>query len=237
MGSANDNENNAPEFFRRSLDAGAVLSFYGRELAGIDDSGELVDAMARAHGLLADCFSRGGKLLVAGCGGSFADAQHIVGELTKAFERARPLPVDEAERLRREPYGELLAEQLDDALPAVALGGNVALASAVMNDKAAEPRLAFAQELWALGRPGDVFWGISTSGGSVPVLMALSAARARGMKTLGMSASPGGELARRVDIALRAPSRATAAAQETHIRLYHALCRGLEEDLFSNREA
>ena len=190
--------------------------------------------LRRAHQALVRGYRRGGKLLVAGNGGSFADALHICGELMKSFERRRPLPKPLAAALRRQPDGALLARELEAGLPAIALGASGSLATAVINDKP-EPRLFFAQECLALGRRGDVFLGISTSGNARNVLLAMGAARAAGLTVIALTGTPGGRMAERAAIAIRAPGRSTAEVQEAHVRLYHALCAALEAEFFPAR--
>ena len=109
------------------------------------------------------CLSSGGKLLVAGNGGSAADSEHIVGELMKAFVNPRKLDEEYVNALISANYelGKVLSENLQGALPAIALDGHIALSTAYMND--CEPLLCFAQQINGYGNKGDVFLGISTS--------------------------------------------------------------------------
>ena len=122
------------------------------------------DDIVAAYLLMEETYENGGKLLVAGNGGSAADAEHIVGELMKGFKLSRKLEADFAEQLVAEnvELGGVLAENLQGALPAIALDGHPALSTAYMND--CEPLLCFAQQINGYGKPGDVFLGISTSG-------------------------------------------------------------------------
>ena len=126
--------------------------------------------IAEAYQILEDSYRNGGKLLVAGNGGSAADAEHIVGELMKGFKLPRKLQADFAEKLLREnkELGTVLADNLQGALPAIALDGHPALSTAYMNE--CEPLLCFAQQANGYGKEGDVFLGISTSGNSKNVL-------------------------------------------------------------------
>lgn len=130
--------------------------------------------------LMEECYENGGKLLVAGNGGSAADAEHIVGELMKGFKLPRKPETDFAEKLVAEnrELGSILAENLQGALPAIALDGHPALSTAYMND--CEPLLCFAQQVNGYGKSGDVFLGISTSGNSKNVLFAATTAHAKG---------------------------------------------------------
>lgn len=187
--------------------------------------------LERAYRTLARSLEDGGAVYLCGNGGSFADALHISGELLKSYERARPLPEHLRRRLLLQPGGEKLAAHLQSGLRAVVLGANVALASAVQNDFAVD-RLAYAQELLALARPGDALLGISTSGNAENVLHAIQAARALGVATVALTGADGGRIAPLADVAIRAPARGARGVQEMHQPLYHALCALLELHFF-----
>ena len=133
-----------------------------------------------AYDLLRDCFTGGGKLLVCGNGGSAADAEHIVGELMKGFLLKRALrPPDRATLLTAFPeHGAALADHLQYGLPAIALTGHPALATAFANDVAGD--MVFAQQVFVYGNAHDTALGISTSGNSSNVLNALRVAKIRG---------------------------------------------------------
>ena len=137
--------------------------------------------------MLAESYKNGGKLLVAGNGGSAADAEHIVGELMKGFKLPRKTRYRFADKLVKEnkELGAVLAENLQGALSAIALDGHPALSTAYMND--CEPLLCFAQQVNGYGKVGDVFLGISTSGNSKNVLYAATTAHAKGMKVIGLN--------------------------------------------------
>ena len=145
------------------------------------------DDIVAAYLLLEESYKNGGKLLVAGNGGSAADAEHIVGELMKGFKLPRKPETDFAEKLvaENQELGAVLAENLQGALPAIALDGHPALSTAYMND--CEPLLCFAQQVNGYGKSGDVFLGISTSGNSKNVLFAATTAHAKGMKVIGLT--------------------------------------------------
>ena len=145
---------------------------------------EDIEASAQRIG---DSFARGGKLLIAGNGGSAADAEHIVGELMKSFVLPRPLDASLMERMRKiDPQrGALLAQHLQQGLPAIALDGHPALSTAFQND--CEPQLVFAQQVIGYGREGDALLAISTSGNSENVLYAAIAAKAKGMAVIGLT--------------------------------------------------
>ncbi len=189
--------------------------------------------VARAYAAIRDALAAGGTLYLCGNGGSFADALHISGELLKSFVARRPLPRDLTARLEEQPFGTELATHLQAGLRAHVLGANPALSSAVAND-IAMPGIGYAQELAALGREGDVLLGISTSGRSRNVLLALSVAKALGMTTIGLTgaAGPDNPLATGTDISLCVPERETSRVQELHIILYHQLCLMLEAHFF-----
>ena len=185
--------------------------------------------------LLSDAYRAGGKLLIAGNGGSCADADHIVGELMKGFVLPRPVAPDFAARLRAlDPErGDALARRLQEGLPAVALTQHPALTTAYMNDTEGGATLVFAQQAYVLGRAGDVLLGISTSGNSENVLAAALVARARGMRVLALVGRGGGKLAGMADVAIRVPADETYQIQEYHLPVYHALCLMLEKEFFS----
>ncbi len=193
--------------------------------------GALAPSLGRAYLSIAASLEQGGTLYLAGNGGSFSDALHISGELLKSFARPRPLPPALRERLMEQPYGRELAQSLQAGLRAHVLGCNPALSSAVANDIPL-PGIGYAQELAALARPGDVFWGISTSGRARNILLAVAVAKACGLTTIGLTGQPGNPLAELVDIPLRVPESETYRVQELHIALYHQLCLLLEEHFF-----
>ena len=189
-----------------------------------------------AFEMLAAAFRRGGKLLIAGSGGSCADADHIVGELMKGFVKRRELPEDLKERLREadEAHGGALADSLQGSLTAIALTGHAAFSTAFANDVDAD--MVLAQQLCGYGRRGDVFLGISTSGNSKNVDYAVTVAKAKGLKVIALTGRDGGKLSRRADVALIAPETETFKIQELHLPIYHALCLLLEERFFGAGE-
>lgn len=187
-----------------------------------------------AYVVMEECFENGGKLLVAGNGGSAADAEHIVGELMKGFKMPRKPDADFAKKLTAENYelGAVLAENLQGALPAIALDGHPALSTAYMND--CEPLLCFAQQVNGYGKEGDVLLGISTSGNSKNILYAATTAHAKGMKVIGLTGEKDSKLKNVSDICIKAPQTETYMIQELHLPIYHCLCLMLEERFFGN---
>ena len=185
-----------------------------------------------AYLLLEESYKNGGKLLVAGNGGSAADAEHIVGELMKGFKLPRKPEADFAEKLVEEnqELGSVLAENLQGALPAIALDGHPALSTAYMND--CEPLLCFAQQVNGYGKSGDVFLGISTSGNSKNVLFAATTSHAKGMKVIGLTGAKDSKLKDMSDVCIKAPQTETYMIQELHLPIYHCWCLMLEDKFF-----
>ena len=185
-----------------------------------------------AYTIIEKSYHNSGKLLIAGNGGSAADAEHIVGELMKSFMLKRKLPSDFANKLLEvnEKLGKVLSENLQSALPAIALDGHMSLTTAYMND--CEPLLCFAQQVNGYGREGDVFLGISTSGNSKNVLYAATVARAKGMKVIGLTGEKDSKLSAFADVCIKVPQVETYKIQELHLPVYHCLCLMLEERFF-----
>lgn len=189
--------------------------------------------IVKAYECLVDCYKHKGKLLVAGNGGSAADAEHIVGELMKGFVEPRKLPqelVDDLIAVDTE-MGKELGDKLQDALPAIALVGHVALSTAYLND--VDPLLGFAQQLNGYGNEGDVFLAISTSGNSKNISYASVVAKAKGMKVIGLTGGNGGKLKAIADVTIVAPETETYKIQEYHLPIYHWLCLALEDYFMS----
>ena len=188
----------------------------------------------KAYKILETCFSGGNKLLVAGNGGSCADAEHIVGELMKGFKLPRKCTEEFADKLRAvDPIrGKELAEKLQGGLPAIALNGHQGLNTAYINDVENGGLLMYAQQVNGYGKAGDVFLGISTSGNSKNVMYAAVVAKAKGMKVIGFTGAKGGQLAEIADVAVKVPEMETYMIQELHLPVYHALCLMLEEKFF-----
>jgi D-sedoheptulose 7-phosphate isomerase len=183
-------------------------------------------AMAGAH-------AGGNKILFCGNGGSAADCGHWMGELVKGFGRPRRLGADDDAWFReRGPadLGGLLAEKLQQGFRAIDLTAFGSSLTAVANDN--DAALVFAQLTFALGQPGDVLVGITTSGNSRNVLAALVAARRRRMTTLLLTGPGGGRAAPLADVSILAPGGSTAIVQEAHLPIYHALCLMLEAEFF-----
>jgi D-sedoheptulose 7-phosphate isomerase len=181
---------------------------------------------------LVNCYECGGKLLICGNGGSSADADHIVGELMKGFEQSRPLS-EEVLRNFENVLGEdgiNIGKKLQRSLPAISLTAHSALLTAISNDIGFD--YVFAQQVIGYGRKGDVLMLLSTSGNSQNIINACIAAKATGIKTMGITGESGGKIKEFCDILLRIPEKNTAKVQEWTIQLYHLLCGVLELHFF-----
>ncbi len=182
--------------------------------------------------LLEKCYKDGGKLLVAGNGGSAADSEHIVGELMKRFKKPRHVETAYSEKLKLiDPErGKKLSENLERSLTAISLVTHEALTTAYIND--VDGSGVFAQLLYGFGRMGDVFLGISTSGNSENIINATVVARASGIKIVGLTGANGGELANVADVVIRVPEIETYMIQELHLPIYHCWCLMLEDKFY-----
>ena len=190
------------------------------------------EAILQAYETLEQAYAQGRKLLVCGNGGSASDSEHIVGELMKEFKLKRKVYSGQADAMKAiDPdMGDYLANNLQGALPAIALTGHSALSTAFMNDS--ESVLVFAQQVNGYGKPGDVFLGISTSGNSMNVIYAAMTAKARGLKVLGLTGQRESRLSRLADVCIQVPETETYKIQELHLPVYHCLCLMLEERFF-----
>lgn len=182
--------------------------------------------------ILKECYTNGGKLLIAGNGGSAADAEHIAGELMKRFKKARPVSGEFAAKLKavHPKIGAMLAENLECSLTAIPLVAHEALTTAYIND--VDGYGVFAQQLFGYGKTGDVFLAISTSGNSKNILNAAVVAHASGIKVLGLTGRDGGKLAELSDVVVIVPEKETYLIQELHLPIYHCWCMMLEEYFF-----
>lgn len=185
-----------------------------------------------SYEVLKKSYQNGGKLLIAGNGGSCADSEHIVGELMKGFCLERKVPGDFADTLKEIDLemGTNLAAKLQGALPAIALDNHNALNTAYLND--VDGLLCYAQQVYGYGTTGDVFLGISTSGNSKNILNAAIVAKAKGMKVIGLTGEGCGKLADISDVVIKVPEKETFKIQELHLPVYHCLCLMLEKEFF-----
>ena len=183
------------------------------------------DSIQQATDLLIQSFQQGNKLLLCGNGGSAADCEHIAGELIKRFSAPRPLPSELSGLLGTE-----LAQNLHGGLPALSLPSMIGFHTAFANDD--DPAYAFAQQVIAFGKTGDVLLAISTSGNSQNLIHAVHAAKALGLKTIALTGENGGKLAPLCDLAILAPASDTPRVQELHLPIYHSICTVVENTLF-----
>ena len=190
------------------------------------------DSIIDAYLLMEQSYLNGGKLLIAGNGGSASDSEHIAGELMKSFKLERRIPNDFKEKLIAidSVRGEQLAKNLQQPLLAIPLVSLEALSTAFIND--VDGYGVYAQQMLGFGKPGDVFLAISTSGNSKNVMNATVVARAMGVKIIGLTGAKGGDLASVADVSVKAPSEETYMIQELHLPIYHCWCLMLEERFF-----
>lgn len=190
------------------------------------------DDICKAYKILEESYSSGRKLLVCGNGGSASDSEHIVGELMKEFKLKRKVYGEQTMALKDidSELGQVLADNLQGALPAISLTGHSSLQTAFMND--AVPELVFAQQVNGYGKAGDVFLGISTSGNSKNVLYAAVNAKAKGLKVIGLTGAKENKLMKYADVCIRVPETETYKIQELHLPVYHCLCLMLEDRFF-----
>lgn len=193
------------------------------------------NTVVAAYTRLVETLSAGGTLFVCGNGGSASDADHIVGELMKRFRLERPMSDTLTRLFSRLPEETrtVLEGKLEVPFRAMALGRQTALASAFSND--VDPSLEFAQELLGYGQPSDALLALSTSGNSRNVVLAAELAGAMGLYTIGLTGRNGGQLAGVCETVIRVPAEDTAAVQEYHLPIYHALCAAVELDYVTRR--
>jgi len=166
------------------------------------------EEIARAAAAVAESVRGGGKVLICGNGGSAADSQHLAAELvsTLTLDRRRP------------------------AIPAVALTTDTSILTAVSNDFGFEG--VFARQVEALGAAGDVLIGISTSGNSADVVLAMEQATRQGMRTVALTGESGGKLAPLADVAILVPSSETSHVQEAHLAVEQLIAFLVEDELY-----
>ena len=194
---------------------------------------ELEPALRASFNMLSQCFLNKHVLYVCGNGGSAADAQHIVGELMKSFIKKRKVP-DELAKALAEKYPEdavFILDNLQGALPAHSLMGDIALTTAYMNDVC--PEMVFAQQVSGYMKPGDVLWGITTSGESKNIVNAFKVADALGLDTLLLTGKNSSAATKISKVTIAVPETETYRVQELHLPIYHTLCMMLENEFFN----
>jgi len=186
--------------------------------------------LEKALEILKDCYKNSGKLLVMGNGGSSADAEHLCGELTKGFLLKRPL--SESDKKKFSSIDPSIADKLQMGLPALSLGVAHSGNSAFLND--VDPMLVYGQQIWVQGNTNDVVMGISTSGNSKNVIEGYKVAKAKGLKTIGLTGAKDSLSNEWCDVVIQVPEEETFKAQELHLPVYHALCIELEFHFFQS---
>jgi D-sedoheptulose 7-phosphate isomerase len=192
-----------------ALRTDSIALFFSRSQQVLEGAGAdrtLVATAAEIAALITRTFRHGGKLLIAGNGGSAADAQHIAAEFVCRF------------KMERSP------------LPAIALTTDTSVLTAAGNDYGFEQ--VFARQIVGLGRPGDCFLALSTSGRSPNVLNALTTARDHGIATVGLTGEEGEAMRPTCDLLLSVPSAETDLVQQIHMVVAHAVCGIVERELF-----
>jgi D-sedoheptulose 7-phosphate isomerase len=173
------------------------------------NSPEAIASIQQAAQKCVATYQRGNKILIAGNGGSAADAQHMAAELSGRFNFDRP------------------------GIPAIALTSNSSALTAIANDYGYKK--VFSRQAQAYGQSGDLFVGISTSGNSENILMAVEQCHSLGMETIGLTGLAGGKMAQACDVCIQIPSTSTPRVQECHILIIHMLCAAVEEVLFGQQ--
>lgn len=168
----------------------------------------LIDLIEQAASLVTKAYKGGYKTLLAGNGGSAADAQHIAGEFVSRFYFDRP------------------------GLSSIALTTDTSILTAIGNDYGYDK--LFSRQVQAQGSEGDIFIGISTSGNSPNIINALEACREKKIKTIGFTGNSGGKMVELCDICIKIPSTETPRIQEVHILIGHIICCIVEKDLFGS---
>lgn len=190
------------------------------------------------YSLLKSTYENGNKFLVAGNGGSCADADHIVGELMKGFCSDRKINDAIKQNIKNatdsNEDAEYLCAKLQGALPAISLHSQSSLLTATLND--IDSDIVYAQSMLGYGKKGDCFLAISTSGNSRNVLLACIVAKSIGVKVIGLTGANGGKLKEVADVCVCVPETETYKIQELHLPIYHAVCLMLEKSFFTDTE-
>jgi len=188
--------------------------------------------ISAAFDIIARSYTDGGKLLIAGNGGSASDAEHIAGELMKTFAKKRNLPdsfIADIKKVDPE-IADYLIPRMQPGLPTIALSGHASLNTACIND--IDGNITFAQQVYGYGKEGDVLLGISTSGKSKNVLYAAAVARVKKLKIIALTGESGGKLKQYADVCICVPETEAWKVQELHLPVYHCLCQMLENHFF-----
>lgn len=173
------------------------------------DNPEILARIEKAAQIMTDAYRNGHSALLAGNGGSAADAQHLAGELVNQFYFARP------------------------GIPAHSLSTDTSVMTAIGNDIGYD--YLFSRQIEAQGTKGDVFIGISTSGNSKNIIQALKTCREKGITSIGLTGSKPCDMDKLADLCIKVPSDCTPRIQESHILIGHIICAIVEENLFGKK--
>lgn len=171
---------------------------------------ESIKEIAEATKIIHKSLKSGGKILIFGNGGSAADAQHIAAEFVNRYQKERK------------------------ALPAIALTTDSSILTSIGNDSSFDN--IFLRQIEALGKKGDVAWGISTTAKSQNILKALEFAKSEGLKTIGFTGGDAGKINKIVDCCIKVPSTSTPRVQELHITVAHIICELVEDAVCNNKK-
>ena len=199
----------------------------------ISNHGKQLNINTAIESLIA-AYDTGGKLMICGNGGSAADCEHIVGELMKGFCLPRSLSSADRDQLSKTcgDDADLLGRKLQYGLPALSLVSHSSLITAIANDLDGD--MIFAQQIWGVGKAGDILLAISTSGNSRNIVLAAKVARAKHITVIGLTGQGGGLLAPHCNVLIDVPSDNVARIQEMHLSIYHKICQSIEAHYFSN---
>lgn len=184
---------------------------------------ECREDIEKAAELLIETYSKDGKVLCCGNGGSASDSEHIVGELMKGFLLAR--------KVTDERIPEDLRDKLQGSLPAISLPSQTSVSSAFVND--CDPEMVYAQLVYGYARENDLLVAISTSGNSKNVVAAARVAKAVGIKVIALTGKKESKLSEIADVCIKAPETETFKVQECHLPIYHYLCANTEAKFFN----
>ncbi len=184
------------------------------------------------YSTLQNAFVNGKTLFLCGNGGSAADCEHISGELLKSFLVKRKVSGSFRAAFKERLGDDDLLDRLEPGLRTISLLGHPALTSAFAND--VDPLYCYAQQVYVLGREGDVVLGISTSGGAKNIYECFRTARGLGMKTILLTGEKCGICEKYADVIYKAPAKETFRVQEYHLPVYHTLCAMLESFFYEN---
>lgn len=185
-----------------------------------------------AYNIMLKAYQNREIIMTCGNGGSASDSGHIVGELMKGFKQYRHLTSEQRQKLVEmyPEHGDYLANNMQQAIPAIALTDQMPLITAFCNDVA--PDMVYAQQVQGYSSLGGVLIGLSTSGNSSNIVNACKVAKAFGIKTIGFTGENGGQMRTICDVTICVPASQTFRIQEYHLPIYHTLCSMLEKTLF-----